>query len=107
MFTLLHHREFRTRLALLAFLSILGMGALQSYELIHDIYEPDCPAKKSGNPTDCLFCATFLLLAAETTPEVVLPKPAGESDFRNPPEITLQPVWQQISQLGRSPPLSS
>ena len=100
----LGHKHLRILLAILVLQAGIGLLALEGYKVAHCIFEPNCPAQKSGNPADCLICAHYQLLPGESTPELAIPS-SGEL-------ITLvsasQDRWQdeewQITPSSRSPP---
>ncbi len=64
----------RTLAILIAFQAILGLGMLEFYYVIHQIYEPDCPTTTTGNPNDCYFCSHLSFIALESTPGLEPPR---------------------------------
>jgi len=66
------HRR-RPLAVLLAFQAILGLGMLEIYYVAHQILEPDCPARTTGNPNTCFFCSHLSFIAVEETPACTPP----------------------------------
>ena len=84
--------------------TILGLGAIESYRIIHEIFEPDCPGKTTGNPATCIFCAHLQLLVAESAPELVVPRPVASGDLVMDLGCQSDEAETSASHPGRSPP---
>ncbi len=102
--SVLSYARLRTLLAVFAFLTILGLFAFESCRITHYILEPDCPARRSGDPADCPFCTQFELVPAELAPEAALPDVSELVAIAAEPETCCPLDEHQLTPRGRSPP---
>jgi len=100
----LGYARLRAFLAACSLLAILGLFAFESSRIAHYILEPDCPARRSGNPADCAFCVQFELVPAELAPEVTLPDVSELVAIATETVVRFRLEEHRLTPRGRSPP---
>ena len=100
----LGYKYLRFLLIVFVFQAIVGLVALEGYKVAHCIFEPNCPAQKSGNPADCLICAHYQLLPGESAPELTIPSSDELITLVNVSQSRWQDEEWQITPSSRSPP---
>ena len=94
-------------LALLAGLTLAGMGGFECSKIAHYLLEPDCPGRTSNDETRCPFCAIFSYMVGETPVAVEAPAPPESGVLPLPEAAARAAAIPALPGQSRSPPRSA